>query len=156
MDQEWGTVLWCLSQKLHKNSETHTQHNYLFKTVFLVLVKFICTHICYTSTSLFFSFHLSGPLNNNKALYMKIAVCINTLPQQCSLDLRRSSLFQTPTKSMIWLITSQQNIVNEWALSTNGTTKMVRSTFYMINFSLFIWSIWLFYGLLVLPTELIT
>ena len=143
-------------KKLHKNSETYTQHNYLFKTVFLVLVKFICTHICYTSTSLFFSFHLSGPLNNNKALYMKIAVCINTLPQQCSLDLRRSSLFQTPTKSMIWLITSQQNIVNEWALSTNGTTKMVSSTFYMINFLLFIWSIWLLYGLLALSTELIT
>ena len=35
-----------------------------------------------------FSFHLSGPLNNDKALYMKIAVCINTLPQQCSLDLK--------------------------------------------------------------------
>ena len=85
-------------KKLHKNSETYTQHNYLFKTVFLVLVKFICTQICYTSTSLFFSFHLSGPLNNNKALYMKIAVCINTLPQQCSSDLKKFFIPNTKQK----------------------------------------------------------
>ena len=66
-------------KKLHKNSETYTQHNYLFKTIFIVLAKFICTYVCYTTTS-FFSFYPSGSRSNNRALYIKIAVCINISP----------------------------------------------------------------------------
>ena len=45
-----------------------------------------------------FYFHLSGPLNNNKALYMKITVCINTLPQQCSSDLKKFFIPNTNQK----------------------------------------------------------
>ena len=65
-------------KKLHKNSETYTQHNYLFKTIFIVLAKFICTYVCYTTT--FFSFYISGSRSNNRAWYIKIAVCINISP----------------------------------------------------------------------------
>ena len=41
-------------KKLHKNRETYTQHNYLFKTIFIVFAKFICTYKCYTTTYFFF------------------------------------------------------------------------------------------------------
>ena len=42
-------------KKLNKNSETYTQHNYLFKTIFIVFAKFIFTYKCNTTTY-FFSF----------------------------------------------------------------------------------------------------
>ena len=113
-----------------------------------------------------FSFHLSGPLNNDKALYMKIAVCINTLPQQCSLDLKFFIPNTNQKHDMIDHISKKYRkcckctlptgMLSEWALSNNGTSYMVSSTFHMINFLLFIWSIGLLYGLLVLSTELIT
>ena len=32
-------------------SATLNMHNYLFKNIFKVLAKFICTYVCYTSTS---------------------------------------------------------------------------------------------------------
>ena len=66
-------------KKLHKNNETCTQHNYLFKTIFIVFAKFICTYKCY-ATTYFFSFYPSGFRGNNKAWNIKIAVCINISP----------------------------------------------------------------------------
>ena len=66
-------------KKLNKNSETCTQHNYLFKTIFIVVAKFIFTYKCYTTTY-FFSFYPSEFRGNNKAWYIKIAVCINISP----------------------------------------------------------------------------
>ena len=89
MDKEWGQFhdafhktkinlinLSATLKKLNKNSETYTQHNYLFKTIFIVFAKFICTYKCYTTTY-FFSFYPSGFRANNKDWYIKIAVCIN-------------------------------------------------------------------------------
>ena len=67
MDKEWGQFhdafhktkinlinLSATLKKLNKNSETCTQHNYLFKTIFIVFAKFICTRKCYTTTYYFF------------------------------------------------------------------------------------------------------
>ena len=65
MDQEWGEFhdayhkmslinLSATLKKLNKNRETYTQHNYLFKTIFIVFAKFICTYKCYTTTYFFF------------------------------------------------------------------------------------------------------
>ena len=42
-------------KKLHKNSETYTQHNYLFKTIFIVLPN-LFVHIYVTLLLLFFLF----------------------------------------------------------------------------------------------------
>ena len=66
-------------KKLNKNNETYTQHNYLFKTIFIVVAKFIFTYKCYTTTY-YFSFYPSEFRANNKAWFIKIAVCINISP----------------------------------------------------------------------------
>ena len=66
-------------KKLNENSETYTQHNYLFKTIFIVFAKFIFTYKCYTTTC-FFPFYPSEFRGYNKAWYIKIAVCINISP----------------------------------------------------------------------------
>ena len=91
MDQEWGTVdeaYYKTKMNLINLSATLNMHNYLFKNIFKVLAKFICTYVCYTSAS-FFSFYISGSRSNNKAWYIKIAFCINISPLQCSLDFKK-------------------------------------------------------------------
>ena len=66
-------------KKLNKNIKTCTQHNYLFKTIFIVFAKFIFTYKCYTTTY-FFSFYPSEFRGNNEDWYIKIAFCINISP----------------------------------------------------------------------------
>ena len=82
VDQEWGTfhdAYYKTKMNLINLNATLNMHNYLFKNIFKVLAKFICIYVCYTSTS-FFSFYISGSRSNNKAWYIKIAVCINISP----------------------------------------------------------------------------
>ena len=60
-------------------SATLNMYNYLFKNIFKVLAKFISTYICYTTTS-FCPFNIKGSRSNNKAWYIKIAICVNNSP----------------------------------------------------------------------------
>ena len=82
MDQEWGTfhdAYYKTKMNLINLSATLNMHNYLFKNIFKVLAKFISTYKCYTTTS-FFPLYISGSRCNNKAWYIKIAVCVNISP----------------------------------------------------------------------------
>ena len=82
MDQEWGTfhdAYYKTKMNLINLSATLNMHNYLFKNIFKVLAKFICTYVYYTSTSffLFTSVDLGVIIRPG---YIKIAVCINISP----------------------------------------------------------------------------